>query len=245
MNGEGEMEPGSKWCRDCCTVKPLAEFSPNKRSREGVTSYCKPCLLLRHRGYREARRTGPRTRVTRAMTPDSDTQKWCASCATMQAREAFGKNRTMADGLTAYCKPCHTKRGAESRERNGGARNYHLMRRYGITVADYDRLVAEQGGLCALCRDRAPEHVDHDHVTGLVRGVLCSCCNQGLGNFRDDVASLRAAVTYLERTTWQRHQESTGVYRLTSPRPEARRSASSSALQRLICSRRDVSSPQA
>ncbi|MCW2679741.1 MAG: phage endonuclease [Frankiales bacterium] len=99
-------------------------------------------------------------------------------------------------------------------------------------------MVGLQGGVCALCRERAPQHVDHDHMTGQVRGVLCSCCNQGLGNFRDRADVLRTAIDYLERTTWQRQQVSPGVYRVTSPRQAAARSRSSSELQHLISSRR-------
>jgi len=90
---------------------------------------------------------------------------------------------------------------------------------------------------------QAQAHVDHDHLTGKVRGVLCSCCTQGLGNFREDVAFVPAADDYLERTTWQRTQVCTGVYRLTSLRPAAHPSVSSSAMQHLICSRRTASSP--
>lgn len=72
------------------------------------------------------------------------------------------------------------------------------MRRYGLGADDVDAMVAAQDGLCAICRKRPPGHVDHDHKTGRVRGVLCSECNQELGNFRDDTAALRAAINYLE-----------------------------------------------
>ena len=129
--------------------------------------------------------------------------------------------------------------------RHGSARDYHLRRRYGIDSAVVDAMVEQQGGVCLLCDKRKPEHVDHDHVTGQVRGVLCSCCNQGLGDFRDSAATLRAAIDYLERTTWQRTRVCTGVYRLTSPRLAARRSASSSGTQLLTSSRRDASCPPA
>jgi hypothetical protein len=155
-------------------------------------------------------------------------QKRCRDCSTVKAFEAFPRNKRYRDGRHPYCQPCHVAPGKESYERlHGGTRNYHLGRRYGITAAQYDAMLAGQGGLCAACGERPAEHVDHDHAHGHVRGLLCSCCNQGLGNVRDDVGHLRAAAAYLERTTWTRHQESPGVYRLISPPPAAAASRSS------------------
>lgn len=81
-----------------------------------------------------------------------------------------------------------------------------LSKTYGLTVADYERMLAEQGGLCAICRQ--PERrrkrkrylcIDHDHATGVIRGLLCHGCNAGLGHARDDVDVLRAMIAYLER----------------------------------------------
>lgn len=228
-----------KRCRDCGETKTLDSFSPAKKNKDGRTSYCRSCLRVRHQSYRDAKAGGAptvRRRASRASSPDV---KWCASCRQELPRTDFGKNRTTYDGLTSYCKPCHNTKSKETYTRlYGSSRSYHLKRRYGITAAEYDAMVEAQGGLCLLCRERTPQHVDHDHVTGEIRGVLCSCCNQGLGNFRDSVAALRAAVSYLERTTWQRQQVSPGVFRLTSPRPAAAPSPSSSALQHLICSQR-------
>jgi len=65
-------------------------------------------------------------------------------------------------------------------------------------------LLAEQGGLCAVCRDpiglggKSGARVDHDHLTGRIRGILCNRCNVALGNFRDDPKILAAAIAYLE-----------------------------------------------
>jgi len=82
-------------------------------------------------------------------------------------------------------------------------RAHHLMFTYGITVAEYDRLYAEQAGGCAICGESCPTGrrlaVDHDHDTGRVRGLLCARCNNGLGNFQDDPDRLRLAVAYLTR----------------------------------------------
>jgi hypothetical protein len=144
--------------------------------------------------------------------------KWCPSCQARRPLADVGSDRSNTDGLTAYCKPCHNARGKADKERlYGGTREYHLRRRYGITGAQVDAMIAAQGGVCALCRQREPKHVDHDHLTGAVRGVLCSGCNQGLGNFRDDAATLREAADYLERTTVQRRGVAPGVFRLTWP----------------------------
>jgi hypothetical protein len=78
-------------------------------------------------------------------------------------------------------------------------RNGKLKRLYGISAADYDALLAKQGGACAICRKRSKERlcVDHCHLTGTVRGLLCSACNIALGYLKDDQASLVAALAYL------------------------------------------------
>jgi hypothetical protein len=90
---------------------------------------------------------------------------------------------------------CNAKR-AKSRQLN--------LRRYGITPEDYDERLASQGGRCAICRTTEPSgkansyfHVDHDHETGVVRGLLCGRCNGALGLFGDDVANLLRAADYL------------------------------------------------
>jgi hypothetical protein len=75
-----------------------------------------------------------------------------------------------------------------------------LARRYGISGADYDRLLARQGGVCAICRRRSDRRlgVDHCHSTRKVRGLLCVNCNTALGLCHDDPDRMRAAIAYLE-----------------------------------------------
>lgn len=81
-------------------------------------------------------------------------------------------------------------------------RQRYLKTRYDLTPEAYAGLLQTQGGACAVCR-RAPTpgedhlHVDHDHATGVVRGLLCFTCNVGLGNFEDNETWLETALAYL------------------------------------------------
>ncbi|MGH3712364.1 MAG: endonuclease VII domain-containing protein [Micromonosporaceae bacterium] len=98
--------------------------------------------------------------------------------------------------------------------------------RYGIGVEEFAQLLAEQGGRCAICGAQNPQHVDHDHVFGNVRGILCFNCNGGLGQFKDRPDLLWNAIGYLRGTTWQRTLVQPGVYQLSSPPRASPRSPS-------------------
>jgi hypothetical protein len=123
----------------------------------------------------------------------------CPACGERKPIGDFPRNRSRRTGRGIYCKPCHNRIGRENRTKNhGSTRSYHLKARYGITAADAQRMLEEQGGLCAICRERPADHVDHDHLTGRLRRLLCFNCNGGLGQFRDDPELLRAAAAYLQ-----------------------------------------------
>lgn len=109
---------------------------------------------------------------------------------------------------------CRWKRTIGSKSKNEYARkwrkensdkvkNNDLQRRHGITLKEYQQLLENQDGVCAICK-RLCEHfslaVDHDHSTGTVRGLLCSLCNRGIGLFRDDVSILQEAIEYLSQS---------------------------------------------
>lgn len=216
------MPAASKECRDCGEDKPLVDFPPAKERSGGRGSYCRPCMRVRHRVFRDARRGGPPTRVFDAVSPGDRTHEWCPRCQLRPPLAAFGSNRASADGLTSYCRACHNVVSRQACARlHGSTRDFHLKRRSGLTSADVDAMVEAQGGVCAVCRERTPRHVDHDHLTGEVRGVLCSGCNQGLGNVKDDAARLRLAADYVEQHSWQHVRVEAGVYRLEAPRSRA------------------------
>jgi hypothetical protein len=151
--------------------------------------------------------------------------KQCSKCGEQKPLDQFYKASRNKDGRTNDCGDCrreynlaryHREKSTGNPERNAkrrkrkSYRSYSLRKRYGITVEQYDQLVAKQNNRCAICQQ--PEQqtdprygtllelaVDHDHNTGQIRGLLCSACNTAIGKFGDNPETLRAAITYLER----------------------------------------------
>lgn len=78
-------------------------------------------------------------------------------------------------------------------------RRTKLKHRYGLTFEQHQAMYEAQGGICALCGERAASDVDHNHDTGAVRGLLCRACNLGLGMFKDTVEGLQRAIDYLKK----------------------------------------------
>lgn len=123
-------------------------------------------------------------------------EKTCTGCGQTKPKAQFNKEPRIGDGRASACKTCSGKK----------ERNRTLLRKYGVTVAEYDALAAAQGGCCRICGNPPPPEqrglvVDHCHVTGVVRGLLCNNCNALLGMAADDIDRLKAAIRYLERST--------------------------------------------
>lgn len=149
----------------------------------------------------------------------NDTTKFCPQCQSTLPVERFPRNKARHDGLGGYCKPCQNSRIKDyykanpakvterNRRHNEKNPDYFLKLRYGIDMAGYDALVAQQGNRCAICRTDDPSGkngkwcVDHDHATGVVRGLLCVHCNLAIGQMGDEPERLRAAASYLESNT--------------------------------------------
>jgi Recombination endonuclease VII len=124
--------------------------------------------------------------------------KRCPRCRTYKHFQEYTKNRSSRDGLGSYCKRCNREVVKKNRERHhGGHRNYLLKLRYGIDADEAEKLLEAQGGKCAICGAEEAQHVDHDHLTGKVRGILCFNCNGALGRFEDDPAIMERAIEYL------------------------------------------------
>jgi hypothetical protein len=126
-------------------------------------------------------------------------------------REWWAKNReeNLAKSKAKYeknketYKAAHRKWKAENREQHlADSRRLHLWKKYKITVAQYDAMLDQQGGKCAICRGDCTSGrrlaVDHCHTTGRVRALLCYVCNTSIGKFEESPERFRRAAEYLE-----------------------------------------------
>jgi hypothetical protein len=82
-----------------------------------------------------------------------------------------------------------------------------LKHKYSLTPEDFKKLLRAQNNCCRICKDDIrgrskggylKANIDHDHVTKVVRGLLCARCNMGLGHFKDEIRLLAAAIVYLQ-----------------------------------------------
>jgi hypothetical protein len=186
-----------KTCPDCGKTKDLNEFPPAKKRSDGRGTYCRDCMRLRSVASYRSRKEAQGKQVREARIAPSG-QRWCPDCSAFKPEADFPRNRSSKTGYGGYCKPCHNVRTRKNLSKNhGSTREFHLRRRYGIGQAEVDEMLAAQSGKCAICCRPNPGHVDHDHATGKVRGLLCFNCNQALGNARDDVNVLYRAALYL------------------------------------------------
>lgn len=173
-----------RFCGTCKTHKARDQFQPRPDQKYGTHTRCIVCDNNRRR-----------SRVERISSA-------CAVCgATFLIPRTDSKKRKKLCGATE-CRKEYARRYAREKLMTGV---------YGITEDDYQRMLREQEGKCAICGTTDPRLalptrsksdrfcVDHDHATGRVRGLLCSPCNTGLGHFGDNTETMAAAVRYLLR----------------------------------------------
>ena len=151
-------------------------------------------------------------------------RKVCRKCGKDKPRGEFTVRQSgpRIGHLSSYCKPCNAEAASDA-VANKHERDASLYRRvewpsklkrlYGITPDDYQRMLADQGGGCALCGTTDPNagnrhykrtvrdvfDVDHCHATGRVRGLLCTRCNRLVGLAKDSLETATRLVTYLQK----------------------------------------------
>jgi hypothetical protein len=170
-----------KTCTQCGETKPLDRFSPNKTGKDGRHTWCKSCKSASARIWQTKHHEHKRK---------YDSEYYA----------------THQDAGRAQARRWHYEHHARSLENK---RKWKLAMR-GLTDVQREAIYHDQGGTCAICAKAKPVEqlkVDHDHATGVIRGLLCHHCNVGLGHFFDVAETLRSAASYLEVRA-KRKQES-------------------------------------
>jgi hypothetical protein len=161
-----------KRCKRCGELKSTDDFYANPKGAGGLRPECKTCT----RAYRSA---------------------WYAENASAEVARVKAWQQANVERVNAGQRKRRQDPARKLKERDA-----YLRRKYGIGLEEYDAKLAEQDGCCAICR-REPRsdislHVDHDHVTGKIRGLLCFRCNVAIGLISEDHDSLRAIADYLD-----------------------------------------------
>lgn len=126
----------------------------------------------------------------------------CYACKTVKPEGEYSPSqRKVGNSKYRYCRPCRVKErkdlGPIPREQR---RRWSLKSLYGITPEEFDAIMAEQHGKCAICQKDVTlkSHLDHNHATKRVRGILCAGCNTRLP-YVENPTLLEASLRYLKR----------------------------------------------
>jgi Recombination endonuclease VII len=168
------------------TAKQRAARNARRKERRAQDPDHRAKLNAAHRAYYAANGEKMRARMRTYRETHGQQIKERRSAYCQANREAINERARVA-------------RQARKHANDPSLWNADLKRLYGISAAEYDALLAKQGGVCAICRQHSKRRlcVDHCHLTGTVRGLLCDRCNLGLGYLKEDQASLVAALAYL------------------------------------------------
>lgn len=128
-----------------------------------------------------------------------------------EKRRANGKGASWAKGKKLHYSVWNKGKIIGKRNKNAVpkidplvTRNYNLLAKYGISLDHFNNLLKQQENRCAVCGGEAMGkanqfHVDHNHSTGNIRGLLCHFCNIALGMVRDDITHLEKLINYLKQ----------------------------------------------
>jgi hypothetical protein len=171
-------EADPKKCIKCGMVKPLSEFTFHNRTKGQHRNFCHDCEKEMIKTYHKS---------------DKGKEK---------GKEWYDANQDKIQAYKEFYK--------SSPEHRAKSKAYHkkkwLSDKYGLTLEQYEGMLEKQGYCCAICKNGRPDvkgkktmfHVDHDHTTGKVRGLLCHNCNVSIGLMKDSPHVLRQAAEYLE-----------------------------------------------
>jgi hypothetical protein len=163
-------------CSKCKENKPESDFTIDKRRASGKGSWCKTCFVQYRKEYH----------IEHSKELNAKSSQWAKN----------NPDKVRKNGL---------KYRSSHREEE---KNRALKYKYSLSSEDYENILEKQNGVCVVCgrEETAVDRngnikklqVDHDHITGEIRGLLCSTCNRGIGYLQDDIYIVEKALQYLK-----------------------------------------------
>jgi hypothetical protein len=193
----------TKICKTCNIEKPISEFYPQSDKRY-YNPNCKVCC----------RKSRIKSDSTLYLESIPEEFKVCSNCGEIKLLEDFYNDKKVIIKRASRCKKCVKQKNLVWINNNKEKyldyqQSWKFQTRYNISLNDFNKLLKKQNGVCAICgkpelstngKDKIRKlSVDHNHVTGKVRGLLCGSCNLGFGSFKENIDMLKSAIKYARR----------------------------------------------
>lgn len=168
----------NKKCNRCNFIKPVDCFYKHKYGKFRVGTICIDCILsVRKDKY-----------VSKKEFNKDSKLKRCSSCKEIKSKGEFRKHKSY---YAPKCRKCEKDKVFE----------YNINKNYNISLDEYNNMLKNQNYKCMICKSDNGNRrlcVDHNHVNGEVRALLCDHCNTGLNKFKENINLLELAIKYLK-----------------------------------------------
>lgn len=176
-----------KICFKCKKEKPFNQFIKDNSKRDGLRPYCNDCNRILKKA----------SHLKNLITDKGRMKKYYQKNKVVLNE----KNKLWAKENPRKIKEISKKYRQRNPEKHRNRRLKHL---FGITLIEYNKILHDQNYKCAICKgnnlNNKNFYVDHSHVTGKIRGLLCNLCNSGIGFLKEDIVILEKAINYLKKS---------------------------------------------
>jgi hypothetical protein len=184
----------TKLCTVCKIEKPISEFHKCKNKRFGVSHQCKECEKI----YKQSYHLKHKKEILLFQKEYRETHK---EEIKIKSKQHYRDNKLE---IREYQLKYRNKPDFKQEDKNRKLKKF-----FGITLEQYNKMLEEQNGVCAVCGNNEVAFdkrtnknrslsVDHNHKTGKIRGLLCSNCNHILGKAKDNIIILQKLIEYLK-----------------------------------------------
>ena len=205
-------------CSKCKVDKEFGEFNKCSGGKYGLKPICKVCESVINKAWRDNNKEKHKMLQKRWREENPEKAKISSSSWRLAHPEEFKllskayktKNKKHVMYLYSVWRQNNKKIRnlylrnwvKQNKEKTKQFKRKDTLRKYGLSLEDFNNMLVSQGGVCKICGTDNKGRllcVDHDHITGKVRALLCNNCNTGLGMLKDNILILEKALEYLKQ----------------------------------------------